>query len=121
MKIGKHAKRVDQCNGGMTRRERFMRIGAVAGASVMYPSMSALGYAKESVYAGPIAPSGAPANTQVLVLGAGMARLVAAYETGRSAVCAAARICRSAARRVHISSVPPTIEIRRQRSHYSPD
>ncbi len=73
----------DQGNG-ITRRELFVRIGAVAGASMMYQSMSALGHAKESVYAGPIALSAAPANTQVLVLGAGLAGLVAAYELRRA-------------------------------------
>ena len=73
-----------QDSGGMTRRQLLMRIGAAAGASMMYQSMSALGYAKESEYAGPIALSGAPANTEILVLGAGMAGLVAAYELRRA-------------------------------------
>jgi monoamine oxidase len=73
-----------QGNGGMTRRQLLMRIGAAAGASMMYQSMSALGYAKESVYAGPITLSGAPPNTEILILGAGLAGLIAAYELRRA-------------------------------------
>jgi monoamine oxidase len=71
-------------SGGMTRRQLLKRIGAAAGASMMYQSMSALGYAKESAYAGSIDLSGAPSNTQILVLGAGLAGLIAAYELRRA-------------------------------------
>lgn len=51
---------------------------------MMYQSMSALGHAKESVYAGPITLGAAPPNTDVLILGAGMAGLVAAHELQRA-------------------------------------
>jgi monoamine oxidase len=71
-------------NGGFTRRELLMGIGATAGASMMYQSMSALGYAKESTYAEPLALNGAPPNTPILILGAGLAGLVAAYELRRA-------------------------------------
>src|ERR1700709_704576 len=67
-----------------TRREVLMRIGATAGASMIYRSMSAFGAAKESTYSGRISLTGAPPDTEILVLGAGMAGLVAAYELQRA-------------------------------------
>jgi monoamine oxidase len=68
----------------ITRRTFLGRIGAVSGAAVMYQAMSALGFAAESSYAGPIELKGAPRNTSVLILGAGYAGLVAAYELSRA-------------------------------------
>ena len=46
----------------------------------MYQAMTSLGFAADSGYKGPIQLSGAPAGASVLVLGAGIAGLVAAYE-----------------------------------------
>jgi len=68
----------------ISRRDLLRRIGQTAGAAMMYRSMSALGFAGESNYTGPIDLSGAPRGTSVLVLGAGMAGLVAAYELSRA-------------------------------------
>jgi len=68
----------------ISRRELLSRIGQSAGAAMLYQSMSALGFAAESTYAGPINLSGAPRGASVLVLGAGMAGLVAAYELRRA-------------------------------------
>jgi phytoene dehydrogenase-like protein len=68
----------------ISRRDLLRRIGQTAGAAMMYRSMSALGFAGESNYTGPIDLSGAPHDTSVLVLGAGMAGLVAAYELSRA-------------------------------------
>lgn len=68
-----------------TSRRAFLgRIGALSGAAVMYQAMSTLGFAAESSYRGPIDLSGAPRGTSVLILGAGLAGLVAAYELGRA-------------------------------------
>jgi monoamine oxidase len=64
----------------VTRRGLFRMIGAAAGGAAMYQAMSALGHAAESPYRGPVALSGAPRGARVLVLGAGIAGLVAAYE-----------------------------------------
>ena len=64
----------------LTRRALLARIGTAAGASVMYQSMSALGLAAESPYKGPVDLAGAKRGTSVIVLGAGLAGLVAAYE-----------------------------------------
>ncbi|MEJ0048487.1 MAG: flavin monoamine oxidase family protein [Rhodospirillales bacterium] len=55
-------------------------IGQAGGAGVMYQAMSTLGFAAESGYRGPLKLSGAPAGASVLVLGAGIAGLVAALE-----------------------------------------
>ncbi len=46
----------------------------------MYQAMTSLGFAADSGYKGPVQLSGAPAGASVLVLGAGIAGLVAAYE-----------------------------------------
>ncbi|MEP6483331.1 MAG: flavin monoamine oxidase family protein [Rudaea sp.] len=51
---------------------------------MMYRSMSALGSTTESTYSGRITLTAAPPNTDVLVLGAGLAGLVAAYELQRA-------------------------------------
>jgi monoamine oxidase len=63
-----------------SRRALFAMIGAVAGSAVMYEAMSALAYAGESGYTGPIELTGAPKGASVLILGAGLAGMCAAYE-----------------------------------------
>lgn len=65
----------------MTRRQLLSMIGYAAGASVMYQSMTSLGYAAESSYTGPVQLKGKPKKgTSVVVLGAGLAGMVAALE-----------------------------------------
>ncbi|MFV3074785.1 flavin monoamine oxidase family protein [Niveispirillum fermenti] len=68
----------------MTRRDLLAMIGTAAGGSVMYQAATSLGYAAESGFKGPPGLSGAPKGTSVLILGAGVAGLVAAYELGRA-------------------------------------
>ncbi|HZX91688.1 MAG TPA: flavin monoamine oxidase, partial [Rudaea sp.] len=68
----------------MTRRDLLRKIGVSAGAAMMYQALSTLGFARESDYHGPVELSGAPKGTSVLILGAGMAGLVAAYELRRA-------------------------------------
>jgi monoamine oxidase len=63
-----------------SRRDLLSLIGKTAGGAAMYHAMTALGFAAESPYAGRINLQGAPKGTQVLVLGAGIGGLVAAYE-----------------------------------------
>jgi len=63
-----------------TRRDLLSLIGAVAGGSAMYLAMTSLGFATESTYSGPIRLEGDPKGASVLVLGAGVAGLVAALE-----------------------------------------
>ncbi len=64
----------------MRRRDLLALIGAAGGASTMYQAMTALGFAAESPYRGPIRLSGDVKGASVLILGAGLAGMVAAYE-----------------------------------------
>ncbi len=63
-----------------TRRELLMMVGKVGGSLAMYQAMTALGHAAETQFTGPPNLSGAPKGSSVLVLGAGLAGLIAAYE-----------------------------------------
>ncbi|HEX2652401.1 MAG TPA: flavin monoamine oxidase family protein [Xanthobacteraceae bacterium] len=64
----------------MSRRDLLSLIGAAAGSSAMYQAMISLGYAAESHYSGAIKLEGNPTATSVLILGAGLAGMVAALE-----------------------------------------
>jgi monoamine oxidase len=64
----------------LSRRELLSMIGAAAGGTAMYQAMSSLGLAAQSSYRGPIDLQGAPRGASVLILGAGIAGMVAAYE-----------------------------------------
>jgi len=55
-------------------------IGSTAGSAAMYQAMSSLGFAAESPFQGPIDLKAAPKGASVLILGAGMAGMTAAYE-----------------------------------------
>ena len=63
-----------------SRRELLKLIGLTAGSAAMYQAMTSLGYAAESGYKGPIKLEGDPKGASVLILGAGLAGLVAALE-----------------------------------------
>src|SRR5882672_3042080 len=65
---------------GMSRRELLKLIGLTAGSAAMYQAMTSLGYAAESGYKGPIKLEGDPKGASVLILGAGLAGMVAALE-----------------------------------------
>ncbi|WP_458094365.1 flavin monoamine oxidase family protein [Roseomonas sp. WA12] len=66
--------------GTPSRRALLARIGAAAGGAAMYQMMGALGVAAESAYSGPIRLEGDPRGASVLILGAGLAGMVAAME-----------------------------------------
>jgi monoamine oxidase len=68
----------------VSRRELLRLIGTVAGSAVMYQAMTELGFAGESGFTGPIRLEGDPKGASVLVLGAGMAGMCAAYELRRA-------------------------------------
>ena len=70
----------DTAVSGFSRRDLLTMIGATAGAAAMYQAMSGLGFAADSPYRGPIDLKGTPRGASVLVLGAGIAGLTAAYE-----------------------------------------
>lgn len=65
---------------GISRRSLLSWIGMTAGAATMYQAMSALSFAAESHYDSNFALSGAPKGSKILVLGAGLAGMTAAYE-----------------------------------------
>ncbi|MBU3076783.1 flavin monoamine oxidase family protein [Sphingomonas quercus] len=64
----------------MNRRELFTLIGRVAGTAAMYQAMSSLAFAAESTFDPRFGLQGAPRGASVLILGAGLAGMVAAYE-----------------------------------------
>jgi monoamine oxidase len=63
-----------------SRRQLLSMIGLTAGSAALYHAMSSLGLAAESPFRGPIDLGGTPPGASVLILGAGMAGLSAAYE-----------------------------------------
>ncbi len=67
-----------------TRREVLHAIGMIGGASVLYQAMATMGHAAESQFPGPPNLSGARPGATVLVLGAGLAGMLAAYELGKA-------------------------------------
>src|SRR6202021_124639 len=67
-------------SSSLSRRQLLRMIGAAAGGSAMYQAMSGLGFAAESPYQGPVDLQGAPKGASVLILGAGIAGMTAAYE-----------------------------------------
>src|SRR5215467_8607260 len=62
------------------RRDLLALIGTAAGSAAMYRAMTSLGLAAESSYSGPIRLDGDPKGASVLILGAGLAGMVAALE-----------------------------------------
>ncbi len=64
----------------MSRRDLLRMIGLTAGTAAMYQAMDGLGLAAESPYQGPVDLTGAPRGASVLILGAGMAGMTAAFE-----------------------------------------
>ena len=70
----------EDASSPLSRRDLLRMIGVTAGSAAMYQAMDSLGLAAESPYKGPIDLQGAPQGASVLVLGAGMAGMTAAYE-----------------------------------------
>ncbi|MFW5881841.1 MAG: FAD-dependent oxidoreductase, partial [Roseicyclus sp.] len=68
----------------MSRRDLLQLIGMAGGASAMMGAMTAMGHALPSPYNGPPDLQGAPEGARVLVLGAGLAGMTAAYELRRA-------------------------------------
>ncbi len=65
---------------GMSRRRLLQMIGLTAGTAAMYQAMTTLGLAAESGYKGPVKLEGDPKGASVLILGAGLAGMLAALE-----------------------------------------
>jgi monoamine oxidase len=70
----------DPSSASVSRRDLLRLIGVAAGGGAMYQAMSAMGFAAESPYKGPVDLSAAPHGASILILGAGIAGLSAAYE-----------------------------------------
>src|SRR6201991_691829 len=70
----------DESASAPSRRDLLSLIGAVAGSAAMVHAMTALGFAAESGYKGPIKLEGDPKGASVLILGAGLAGMTAALE-----------------------------------------
>jgi monoamine oxidase len=64
----------------VSRRDLLAFVGTIAGSAAMYHAMTALGFASESPYKGPIKLAGDVRGASVLVLGAGLAGMTAALE-----------------------------------------
>lgn len=67
-----------------TRRQLFETIGKAGGLVALYQSMTALGHAAETQFHGPPVLSGAKKGATVVVLGAGLAGMLAAYELAKA-------------------------------------
>src|ERR1700690_1294658 len=74
----------DPARPGMRRRDLLSLIGAAAGGATMYQAMTSLGFAAASPYRGQIRLEGDPKGASVVVLGAGLAGMTAAFELGRA-------------------------------------
>lgn len=65
----------------ITRRDLLKLIGVAAGSAAMYQAMTEIGFAAESTYKGPMKLEGQPKKgTSVIILGAGIAGMLSAYE-----------------------------------------
>jgi monoamine oxidase len=80
MQIDSAAPPPDCAVSSPSRRDLLRMIGVTAGSAAMYQAMSCLGLAADSPYRGPIDLQSAPKGASVLILGAGMAGMSAAYE-----------------------------------------
>lgn len=70
-----------QLNFNLSRRQWLMKIALAAGSGALYQAMTSLGHAAPSDFEGPFKLEGAPEKgTRVLILGAGLAGMVAALE-----------------------------------------
>lgn len=69
-----------QTHPALSRRRLLQMIGLTAGTAAMYQAMTALGLAAESGFKGPVKLDGDPKGASVLILGAGLAGMLAALE-----------------------------------------
>src|SRR3569623_1328844 len=67
-----------------TRRQLLTAIGMMGGTAALYQARTTMGHASETQYKGPPDLQGARAGASVLVLGAGLAGMVAAYELNKA-------------------------------------
>lgn len=73
----------DNPPASISRRDLLRMIGVAGGGALMYQAMTNLGFAAESTYRRP-PPLQGTGKGSVIILGAGLAGLVAAYELGKA-------------------------------------
>ena len=71
-------------NSGTTRRQLLTAIGLVGGAAALYQAMTTMGHAAETQFHGPPKLDGAKPGASVLVLGSGLAGMLAAFELSKA-------------------------------------
>jgi len=71
---------MDSGQGSPTRRQLFNAIGMIGGTAAIYNLMNTFGHAAETQFEGPPKLAGARKGASVIVLGAGLAGMLAAYE-----------------------------------------
>ena len=67
-----------------TRRELLTAIGVMGGSFALYQAMTTMGHAAETQFKGPPSLAGARPGASVVILGAGLAGMVAAYELSKA-------------------------------------
>ena len=67
-----------------TRRQLLTAIGMIGGSAALYQAMTTMGHAAESQFTGPPKLDGARKGASVIVLGAGLAGMVAAFELSKA-------------------------------------
>jgi monoamine oxidase len=70
--------------GGTTRRQLLTAIGMMGGTAALYQAMTTMAQAAETQFTGPPNLSGARTGASVVVLGAGLAGMLAAYELNKA-------------------------------------
>ncbi|MCX8497884.1 MAG: NAD(P)-binding protein, partial [Caulobacteraceae bacterium] len=71
-------------SGVLTRRRFIERLGLVGGTTMILAGMEALGFGIGSAHAAPPVLSGTGNGKSIVVLGAGLAGMTAAYELTKS-------------------------------------
>jgi monoamine oxidase len=74
----------EQATGVLTRRRFFEQLAAVGGVSLAMAGMDALGFGFSSASAAPPALTGDAKGKKVVILGAGLAGMTAAYELSKA-------------------------------------
>jgi len=72
-----------QGEGGLSRRDFLLRAAAVGGTGLLMASMKSWGVNLDSILKAPPKLSGSGRGKRVVILGAGLAGMVAAYELGK--------------------------------------
>jgi monoamine oxidase len=67
-----------------SRRDLLTAIGKAGGAAALYQAMTVLGHAQPTQFSGPPKLTGARSGASVIILGSGLAGMVAAYEMSKA-------------------------------------